>query len=199
MSFYGFARTHFSRPLRWMFRIRYEGSENMPVSGPVILCSNHRSDIDPVLLGVVLPRNLFFMAKASLFKIPLFSRLIRSLGAFPVRRGAGDREAIRRALEIVQNGDVLAMFPEGHRRKAGGELLRFQSGAARIAAQTGAVILPAAILCKGRVWPHKPKLIRIGKPLTPEQLGLDAGGAEAMRQASERIREAVTALMEEKP
>lgn len=197
MSFYGFARRCLSRPIRGMFRIRFEGSENMPAGGPVILCSNHRSDIDPVLLAAVLPRNMFFMAKASLFKIPLFNLLIRSLGAFPVRRGAGDREAIRRALDIVRRGDVLAMFPEGHRRKEGGEPLRFQSGAARIAAQTGAVILPAAILCEGRVWPHKPKFIRIGKPLAPEQLGL-GGGAEAMRQASERIREAVMALMEEK-
>lgn len=195
MSFYDHARK-LSRPIRLLFRIRFEGRENLPATGPVILCSNHRSNLDPVLLGAVLNRNLFFMAKAVLFKVPLLNILIRALGAFPVKRGAGDREAIRRAMEIVKHGDVLAMFPEGHRLKKGGELQRFQSGAVRIAGHTGAVILPAAIICKGRVSPFNRKLIRIGKPVTVEELGYADGGTENTRTACENLRGIVTALLE---
>ena len=198
MSFYTKAQI-FSPQLRGLFRVRCEGGENMPAEGRLILCSNHRSNVDPVLLGASLGRPLFFMAKASLFKIPLFNKLIVTLGAFPVRRGAGDREAIRRAESIVTEGRVLAMFPEGHRLRKGGEPLRFQSGAARIAVRTGAKILPAAIICKGRVWPHKRKLIRVGKPLTVEELGYTDGSSENLRQMSENLRLIVSGLLKGKP
>lgn len=194
MSFFSKARK-LSPFLRWLLRIRFEGWENLPDTGPVILCSNHRSNLDPVLLSVVLRRDLFFMAKASLFKVPLLNILIRSLGAFPVERGVGDLRAVERAMEIVRSGEVLAMFPEGHRLREAGQPQRFRSGAALIAAHTGAPVVPAAILCEGRMRFFKKKYIRIGRPIQPSELGLTDTSRENLQKASGLIREAVCALM----
>lgn len=181
--------------LRWLLRTRFEGRENLPVTGPVILCANHRSNFDPVLLGVVLRRDLFFMAKASLFRVPLLGGLIRALGAFPVERGVGDLRAVERAIDIVRGGNVLAMFPEGHRLREGTAPQRFRSGAALVALRTGAPVVPAAVLCKGKVRFFKPKTVRVGRPMTPAELGLGDGSRESLQRASEKIRAAVVALL----
>lgn len=194
MSFFSQARK-LSRFLRRLMNIRFEGRENLPAQGPVILCSNHRSNFDPVLLGTVLQRDLFFMAKASLFRVPLLNVLIRALGAFPVERGAGDFRAVGRAIDIVRSGHVLAMFPEGHRLKSGGEPQRFHSGAALIAARTGAPLVPAAVICRGRVRFFKRKLVRVGRPIPVSELGLADTSRESLRKASEKLRQAVIDLM----
>jgi 1-acyl-sn-glycerol-3-phosphate acyltransferase len=195
MSFYRLAKK-LSPIISFIFRIRCEGRENMPEHGPVIVCSNHRSNIDPVLMGAVLDRNLYYMAKIELFKIPLVRLLLKSLGAFPVRRGIGDKEAIRKAVSILEAGNVLAMFPEGHRQKEDAEPRQFKSGAAQFACRTGAAILPAAIICKGRVRFYRQKIIRFGRPLSPAQLGFTDGSPENLRAVSEKLRLTVTELLE---
>lgn len=183
--------------LRWLLHIRFEGRENLPKGGPVILCTNHRSNFDPVLLGAVLQRDLFFMAKASLFRVPVLSGLIRALGAFPVERGVGDLRAIERAMDIVRGGNVLAMFPEGHRRREAGPPQRFRSGAALVALRTGAPVVPAAVVCRGRMRFFNAKTVRVGRPMTPAELGLTDGSHESLQRASEKIRAAVVALLEQ--
>lgn len=196
MSFYQGAK-RLTPVLAFIFNVRCEGTENMPESGPVILCSNHRSNVDPVIIGVVFRRSLFFMAKDSLFRIPLLGSLIKALGAFPVTRGAHDMEAIKKSMKILRGGNVLAMFPEGHRQKNYGKPKRFQSGVVRIAEKTNSVILPAAVICKRHVMPFNRKYIRVGKPVTLAELGVTDGGKENIARASERLREIVERLMEE--
>lgn len=196
MSFYQGAKK-LTPILRFIFNVRGVDTDNLPKEGPVILCSNHRSNFDPLMLGIVLPRSLFFMAKESLFRVPLLNSLIRALGAFPVTRGAHDTEAIRKAISIVERGDVLAMFPEGHRQKQNGEPKRFESGAVRVAAKTGAVIVPAAICYTKKVGPFSRKYIKIGKPITSDELGLADTGRENMKLASEKIRLVVKSLLED--
>ena len=184
--------------LKFLFRLRCEGIENMPAQGPVILCCNHNANIDPVLLGAVLNRKLNFMAKYELFKIPLFRTFMKGLGAFPVHRGAGDKDAIKMSYKLLAEGSVLGMFPEGTRNRKGGLPMRFKSGAALFAFKTGAAIVPAAIICKGRMRFYKPMLIRIGKPLDAAALGLTDGSPENLRDVSERVRLAVASLIEGK-
>ncbi|HEX2937851.1 MAG TPA: lysophospholipid acyltransferase family protein, partial [Ruminiclostridium sp.] len=99
MTFFTFARTLLGAPLRLIFGIKRYGVNNLPEQGAVILCSNHRSNFDPVILGAALSRDLNFMAKAELFKIPLFRSLIKTLGAFPVNRGKHDSDAVKKAIE----------------------------------------------------------------------------------------------------
>ncbi|MDR3644163.1 MAG: lysophospholipid acyltransferase family protein [Clostridia bacterium] len=195
MSFYSVAKFLFSPISRFMFQVTVEGSENLPAEGSAILCANHKSYIDPVFLAIVLHRPLNFMAKAELFRVPLLGPVIRGLGAFPVHRGKADSEAVRRAISVVQQGSVLAMFPEGTRLKQGETPQRFKSGAALIAFRTKAVIIPAAIITKGKVRLFKKTRVRIGKPMTCEDLGMTDGSIENLRQASEIIHSIVLGLL----
>lgn len=197
MSFYENAKK-LSPIVKFIFNLRVEGAENLPSQGAVVLCCNHLANIDPVLLGSVIGRSLNFMAKAELFKVPLLKGLIKALGAFPVNRGAGDNAAINTAIAILERGDVLAMFPEGHRNKVGGEPKQFKKGAALVSFRTGAVVVPAAIVCKGKVRVFNRKLIRVGRPMTHEELGFTDGSPENLREVSAKIRRAVAELIQAK-
>lgn len=125
-------------------RVRVEGMEHVPRSGPFVLCSNHVSWIDPLLLGALLPRKLFYMAKKEMFTSPLLALVLRTVGAFPVRRHQADRRALRTALDLLGGGRAVAVFPEGTRSRDG-SLGRAQPGAALLALHSGARVLPVAI------------------------------------------------------
>ncbi|MCO7176765.1 lysophospholipid acyltransferase family protein [Sporolactobacillus kofuensis] len=129
-----------------LFKITVIGSENIPEQGGVLICSNHMSNFDPPFVGVSMKRKLSFLAKAELFKIPLIGWIFWHLRAFPVRRGAGDRGAIRTALELLRDGHVLLMFPEGHRNLEHSRMKKGLSGAGFFALKTDAVVVPCAII-----------------------------------------------------
>ncbi len=135
--------------VRGLFRLTATGVEHLPVEGGFVLGVNHVSNVDPWAIGMPLwPRHrLRWMAKSELFN-PALTPILRAIGAFPVRRGEGDAEAIRTAIRVCQGGDVLVMFPEGTRR-AKGLRKRFEArphtGAARIALAAGVPLVPAAV------------------------------------------------------
>lgn len=106
--------------LKPVFRISAENLNEVPEEGPVIIASNHKSWLDPVAIGIVLKRRVYFMAKAELFSIPVFNLLIKSLGAFPVQRGKADISSLRSALKVLKEGKVLGIFVEGTRVKSPG-------------------------------------------------------------------------------
>src|SRR5215211_8846753 len=138
-----------STPLRLLYRMEARGKENLPREGGFVLAANHTSNFDPWPLGLPLYPNRFlrFMGKSELFWWPL-GAFIRAGGAFKVNRGRGDVEAIAQAVELVKAGEVVVMFPEGTRRKKGmvkKHQARPHSGAARIAADAGVALVPAAI------------------------------------------------------
>ena len=128
--------------LRLIFRVKVNGS--IPKDGAYILCANHTSLYDPVVVGAFSRRSLSFMAKAELFKIFGLGFLIKHLGAFPVDRNKADIKAIKTALSILKNGDALLMFPEGKRVKSG-ESSDAKSGMIMLAHKTGASIVPVGI------------------------------------------------------
>src|SRR3954468_20705323 len=138
-----------SQPLRLLYRMEAKGKENLPHQGGFVLAANHTSNFDPWPLGLSLFPNRFlrFMGKAELFWWPLGS-FIRAAGAFKVKRGRGDLDAIATAVELVRAGDPVVMFPEGTRRKKGivkKHEARAHTGAARIARDGGVPLVPAAI------------------------------------------------------
>lgn len=194
MTFYTFARAIVYYPVRLLYRIRVEGVENVP-NGGFILCCNHRSNIDPFLLGVTLKQQLRFMAKIELFRIPLVNWFVRKVGAFPVNRGTGDTSAIDTAVQLVNDGQVLVIFPEGT-RSLDGKLLRIKSGAMVVASKTGADVLPAVIKCKGRVRIFKRVTLRFGEIIKNTDIGIREGSVKDIRNANELISRTFATMLE---
>ncbi|UQT40709.1 1-acyl-sn-glycerol-3-phosphate acyltransferase [Acidaminococcus intestini] len=126
------------------FRLETIGRENIPHEGPVVIASNHVSLLDPPMIGTAASRPIHFMAKSELF-VPVLGTLYRSLGAFPVHRGAADTHAIRHALKLLKDRKVLGIFPEGHRIRTG-KLGKAEPGAMAIAIKGKAQVVPTAIL-----------------------------------------------------
>lgn len=150
--------------IHWWFRFRVVGAQYIPTTGPVMIASNHISNLDPPVLGVSTTRFINFLAKDELFHLGPFSRLIKVLGAFPISRGSGDRAAIRQAIALLEQGQCLGVFPEGHRSKDG-KLGPGQSGAAFIAKRAGCPVVPMAII--GPYGFRRRLTVRFGPPLIP--------------------------------
>ena len=158
---------------RLLFRGHTQGNENVPKYGSLVVVSNHGSHLDPPLLGHALGRPVSFMAKAELFKIPLIGSIIRMCGAYPVKRGASDREAIRTATKRLNQGWAIGVFLDGT-RQVDGRCNNPLSGAALLAARSGSKLLPVAIVNSHRALGVKsifPRLIPlylcIGSPIPP--------------------------------
>jgi glycerol-3-phosphate dehydrogenase (NAD(P)+) len=151
------------------FRMERIGREHIPASGPLIIASNHRSFMDPFVIGMMLRRPTYFVAKSELFRNPVVAWLLNALGAFPVDRGHGDRDAMVTARAILERGDVVVIFPEGTRTRPGA-LGAPKRGVGRLALETGAPVVPVALIGteavrRGwRIRPHKVR-IRAGRPL----------------------------------
>lgn len=151
----------------WLFgtlrKAAVRGVENVPLTGGVIIAANHLSNWDPPFLATFVLRPVFYMAKEELFKVPLFGSVIRRLGAFPVRRGSGDRAAVKAAVAQLKDGRCVAVFPEGTRSKDGA-VHRGGSGVALLAAMTGVPVVPAAIVGTNRLFSSR-LAVAYGAPL----------------------------------
>jgi 1-acyl-sn-glycerol-3-phosphate acyltransferase len=147
---------------RLFFRLRAVGAEQVPRHGPVLIAANHQSLLDPPLIGAIAPRPLWFLAKAELFRIPLFGPFIARLHARPVRREGADAGALRTALRVLADGGALLVFPEGTRGTEG-RLGPAKAGAGMLAVMSGAPVVPAYITGSGRAWPKGRRLPRPGR------------------------------------
>lgn len=140
-----------------LFRPQIIGRENVPMDGGMIMAANHLSNWDPPMVGTYMPRPVAYMAKEELFKPAIAGAVIRSLYAFPVRRGAADRGAIKAALGILKQGLCLGVFPEGHRSKTG-RMGKAESGVALLAAMGKVPVVPTAIVNTNRIF-HKGSIL----------------------------------------
>ncbi len=171
------------------FRMQRIGMEHVPKDGGLIIASNHRSFMDPWLIGMMLRRPVYYVAKSELFHHPIVAWLLSSLGAFPLDRGQGDRDAMDAARRIVERGDVVVIFPEGTRTRPGALAIP-KRGVGRLALQTGAPIVPVALIGTDAVRRGcliRPRRIRIraGRPLRFPQV--DEPSPTLSRAVLERI------------
>ncbi len=179
---------------RRLYRMELTGVERIPAEGPTILVANHESMLDPWLLGIATPRPIRYMAKAELWNYPVLRNIMEWWGTFPVARGVGDREAVGRAAELLAEGQVLGMFPQGtclpYRRRP------WLRGAARLALSTGTTIVPICIVGSERALrPGKFKLglprirVLVGEPIQVEQRRPTVAAAKELTARIERAIE----------
>lgn len=182
---------------RLVFRLRAQGIENVPATGPAILAPNHFSAMDHWFVGILLLRRVRFMAKSQLFKGRFLEFILTHAGAFPVRRGRADEEAITTAKEILGDGGLLVMYPEGGRSRSGKVGTTARRGIGRLALEVGAPVVPVAVVGseRARNWRRLqfPAItVHYGAPMRfePEP---DAG-RERQQQVADEVLAAVRAL-----
>jgi 1-acyl-sn-glycerol-3-phosphate acyltransferase len=183
-------------PIRRLFRFKSKGEEHLPREGGFVLAANHMSNLDPWPLAIpLLPdRQLRFMAKAELYRPPL-KWVLDGAGAFPIRRGIGDEDAMQRAVELARAGEVVAIFPEGTRRNKGRKKRkpRPRSGAARVALAAGVPLVPAAIGGTESLMKLGPLRVAYGPPIELDDLkAMDI--RRASRIGTERLMDAIYSL-----
>lgn len=184
--------------LALVYRLQVLGTEHLPETGAVVLASNHISNIDPVFIGMACPRQVRFMAKAELWKVRPLGWLLEGLGAFPIRRGKSDREAVRRGLDVVSGGAVLGIFPEGHRQRSG-MLAQPEPGVGLFSLKDDVVTVPVAITGSNRIVSDGrigfPRVsVRFGPPVDLATTSGEVRG-EKNRQASVRIMMALAGIL----
>ncbi len=179
------------------YNFKIEGWENVPEKEGVIIASNHRSYADPVILTMPMKRPVTYMAKEELFHNKIFGAFIRFLGAFPVKRGAGDMQVIDDCVDILESGRNVVIFPEGTRSKEN-KVGRGKTGVALIAAKSGADVLPMGIVFEGPKLHFRSKVtLKIGKLIKSEELDIGDGSPKQLKLIKKRIMDSITELVED--
>lgn len=177
------------------------GRENIPQSGGALLCGNHISYIDPPALGGGATRPVHFMAKLELFKVPVLGFLIKNVGAFPVKQHMADRTALKTAVDYLQKGEVVGMFPEGA-RIYGGKLAEALPGVGMIVLRAKVSVIPVALINTDKLLPPHSMFFHFsrvkviyGKPVQLDDL-YEKGGRETVDEVGKRIMSAIQELLE---
>lgn len=185
-------------------RMESIGSENVPKKGGVILAPNHVSYIDPPTTGSALRgRPVRFMAKSELFKIPVLGFLIKAVGSFPVKQNTADRAALRKALDLLEQEEIVCIFPEGT-RSPDGKLMKAQSGLGMVALKSKAPVVPVALIGTDKLLPPHSFFFHFshvkviyGKPMTFDDLYERGMDRDAIEQVGERVMAAIAELREQ--
>ena len=187
MSFYNLAVKTVYGLFRVFLLFKVKGKENIPKDGAFLLCSNHRAYRDAVLLALGCRRQLTFMAKDDLFKKPFLGRLIKALGAFPIKRGRGDAAAVMATLKIMKKGGATVIFPEGTRVKDGNRI-NINSGIVRLAAQSNVPIVPAFLTSNS---------VTYGEPISYEKYSESIHDVDVMQSLADNLMDTIYSLGEE--
>ncbi len=175
---------------RLFFRVKIIGKENIPADKGVLLCSNHINNLDPPLLGAFLKRKTRYMAKAELFELPVLKFLLPKVGAFPIKRGSSDRQAMRAGLKLLKDEEIVGVFPEGTRSRDG-SLGKGLAGVGFFALRSPADVVPCAIMSTYK--PFSKILLVYGEPIDMQKLRDRKASPE---EASEEIMASIKQLLD---
>ncbi len=187
MTYFEKQYKRFKKPIFRLFKLTYEGLENIPKDTGFIVCANHTAMYDAIVIIASMGMPVKYMAKAELFKVPGFRKLISNFGAYPVKRGATDVTALKKTVEYLKNGDAVGMFPQGTRMPyVKLEPSQAKSGLGLTAYRASVPILPVYIKTKkGKVKLFSETKVIIGKPISPEELGFTDGTMKEINRASQ--------------
>lgn len=196
MSFYGAIYKLLAAPLRGMFRVRASHPERLPEDRGCLLCANHTSMADVVVISTALRRQVRYMAKKELFRVPLIGPLLKALGAYPVDRGGADATSIRKTLRFIEEGQLVGMFPQGTRRpKVDPATTPIKAGAGMIAYHAKCDVIPVFIRAKNnQVRFFRKSELLVGEPIHYEELGFSEGGMKEYTAATQVIFDRICAL-----
>ena len=193
--FYKFAMRVMRLLMPLWYKIKTEGMENVPQKGGYLYISNHRSNADPILIGIQNKETQFcFLAKQELFSDGLVGWLLRKLGGVAIDRGAGDVSALEEIACRLQNGENALVFPEGTRSKDG-TLGHFKTGAALLAAQTGVPVVPVAIVFDGKLHFRSKVVVRYGAPFDVPETDAGDPSPAVLKQIRREMTDRVTGLL----
>lgn len=179
--------------IKILFKIHVEHIENIPKEGPIIICPNHISLLDPPVIGALLNRRIYFMAKSELFKNPLLGFILKNgFGAFPVKRDKPDLTAIKTALKHLKNGHAICIFPEGTRSKTG-KLQKAEPGASLLSAKAHAPVIPIGINGDYKLFSNI--VIKVGKPICMDKFSNGRISQQGMAQIGEIIMNEISKLL----
>ena len=188
-NFYMRAHKVLAPLIRFFTGIKTHGKENIPKEGGYLLCANHIAVRDVLLIGATCPRQVKFVAKKELFSVPVLRSVIKALGAVKIDRGGNDVAAIRKSIEIAENGDIVSIFPQGHRYPAVDPATTpIKNGAGMVAYRSGCDVIPVFIKTKGNKYGiFKRVHIYYGKPIKNSELGFKNGGSDEYKAATDII------------
>ena len=199
MSLYSVAHKCLAGFFRFAYGIKVTGKEHEPTEGPVLVCANHLSNHDVIILGSSLKRSVRFFAKAELFKVPVVGALVKALGAFPIQRGdaVSATATIKFSLNLLNDGEMVGIYPQGTRHPGvDPRTTEVKGGIGMLAYRSKATVLPVLIRTKSwkcgffrRTW------VTIGKPISFEELGMTAGRGAEYQKAAELIFSRITDLI----
>ncbi len=197
MKLYTFLRKILKNLILFLFRVEVENGERLQSEGAVLVCANHISNWDPIIMGAVFERPIRFMAKSSLFKIPLLSTLIKALGAFPVRRGEADTTALKTAIGNLRNNDAVGIFPQGKRyRGAEPKDTAVKTGVGMIVYRSGCDVLPVSIKTKKyKIALFRKVYIKVGETIKNCELKPESGNKSEYERVSGYVFEKILELL----
>lgn len=185
--------------IKFVYRVKIIGEENEPLDSNFLICANHISNHDVLILAASVKNQICFLAKKEIFKIPLLSSLIRGVGAFPIDRKISDVSALKKTISLLQNGKCVAMYPQGTRmNKIDPRKTTPKNGAGLIIARSGCTVLPISIQAKAySVRFFKKTYVTIGKPITASEINASSFNSEEYARISGVVFERILSQMKD--
>ena len=199
MSLYSGLYKLLAGAVKKLYRVQLIGAENEPTEAPFVVCANHISFKDVLILAACMKHQLRFLAKAELFKIPVLSGIIRACGAIPIDRKGGDVGALKKSIAVLKNGEVLGLYPQGHRYPGvDPATTKPQGGVGLVVSRAQCAVLPVCIQPKGfKVRAFKKTYVTIGKPIPFDAFCLTDNNKSEYDRVAKQVFDNVCAMVRE--